>query len=146
MTRLGHFAHTQRASIVGSLGVKLLRKTPAQRHIVTRGGQLRSVCSALGMPSVVLDFAMGRRCQVADSSLHAGGVMRLGISTWLATLEACNCECGESIRLMPHQGAQPTSPSLDVDQCWVVRRPYVDGGGERLVAWSHAPHAKGRRR
>ena len=54
----------------------LSRKTPAQRHRVTRGGQLRSLCSALGVPSVVLDFEMGCRCQVADSSLHAGGVMR----------------------------------------------------------------------
>jgi hypothetical protein len=57
-----------------------IRKTPAQRHIVTCGGQLRSKGnSALGMPSVVLDFAMGCRCQVVGNSLQPGGVMRTSI-------------------------------------------------------------------
>ena len=54
------------------------RKTPAQRHIVTCGGQLRSNNdSALGMPSVILDFAMGCRCQVVSNSLQPGGVMQV---------------------------------------------------------------------
>lgn len=37
------------------------------------------VFSALGMPSMVLDFAMSCRCQVADGTLQPGGVMRLSI-------------------------------------------------------------------
>ena len=54
------------------------RKTPAQRHIVTCGGQLRSNNdSALGMPSVILDFKLGRRCQAVGNSLQPGGVMRV---------------------------------------------------------------------
>jgi hypothetical protein len=59
-----------------SLGIRI-RTTPAQRHIVTRGGQLRSVGSALGMPSVVLDFAMSCRCQAVGNPLQPGGVMRV---------------------------------------------------------------------
>jgi hypothetical protein len=54
-----------------------IRTTPAKRHIVTRGGQLRSASSALGMPSVVLDFAMSCRCQAVGNPLQPGGVMRV---------------------------------------------------------------------
>jgi hypothetical protein len=59
-----------------SPGIRI-RTTPAQRHIVTRGGQLRSAGSALGMPSVVLDFAMSCRCQAVGNPLQPGGVMRV---------------------------------------------------------------------
>jgi hypothetical protein len=54
-----------------------IRTTPAQRHIVTRGGQLLSASSALGMPSVVLDFAMSCRCQAVGNPLQPSGVMRV---------------------------------------------------------------------
>jgi hypothetical protein len=66
---------------------QLQRKTPAKRHIVTRGGQLRSIeDSALGMPSMVLDFVIGCRCQVADTALQPGGVIVVWTSsTWLVT-------------------------------------------------------------
>ncbi len=56
------------------------RKTPGQRQVVARGGQLRSnEDSALGKPSIVLDFVLGCRCQVVDNSLQPGGVMLFGI-------------------------------------------------------------------
>jgi len=46
---------------------------------VTRGGQLRSIeDSALDMSSVILDFVVKHRCQVGDTSLQPGGVMRFG--------------------------------------------------------------------
>ena len=55
------------------------RKTPAQRHNVTCGGPLRSnQISALGMPSIILDFVMSCRCQVVGNSLQPGGVMLIG--------------------------------------------------------------------
>jgi hypothetical protein len=55
-------------------------KTPAQRQLVTCGGPLRrnTEDSALGMPSFVLDFVMGCRCQGVDNSLQPGGVMLFG--------------------------------------------------------------------
>jgi hypothetical protein len=54
-------------------------KTPAQRHIVTCGGRLRSnQDSALGMPSLSLDFVLSCRCQVVDNSLQPGGDMLFG--------------------------------------------------------------------
>jgi hypothetical protein len=56
-----------------------VRKTPAQRHVVTCGGHLRSnQVSALRMLSIALDFVLSYRCQVADNSLQPGGVMLLG--------------------------------------------------------------------
>lgn len=35
-------------------------------------------CSALDMSSVILDFVIKCRCQVVDTSLQPGGVMRFG--------------------------------------------------------------------
>jgi len=59
--------------------MRVRRKTPAQRHIVTRGGPLRSnKDSTLGMPSVVLGFVLDCRCQVVGNSLQPGGVMLFG--------------------------------------------------------------------
>ena len=53
---------------------------------MTCGGQLRSLCSALDMSSVILDLMSKYRCQVGDTSLHSGGVMRFEHPPlWLVT-------------------------------------------------------------
>ena len=46
---------------------------------MTCGGHLRSnEASALGMPSLSLDFVLSCRCQVVDNSLQPGGDMLFG--------------------------------------------------------------------
>src|SRR5260370_3726623 len=52
-------------------------RPPLNATFVTRGGQFAEYEDpALGMPSVILDFVVGCRCQAVDNSLQPGGVMR----------------------------------------------------------------------
>jgi hypothetical protein len=56
------------------------RKTPARRHVVTCGGPSRSYNDSimLGLPSIILGFMIGCRCQVVGSWFCFGGIMLFG--------------------------------------------------------------------
>jgi hypothetical protein len=60
---------TQRKLVTGNFVSGALSKTPAKRPSKdSRGSYAGTQYSALGLPSVFLDFVIGHRCQVIGNS------------------------------------------------------------------------------